>query len=340
MKILIIRLSAIGDVIHVLPSINLLRHYFINDHISWVICDKASDLIDTNPLINKVYRVSNNFPNSIVSDYKTIRELSKIDWDIIIDYHLILKSFILKLFLKGPVYTYSYEDCYRLEEKISYCLSTHNVGKIYAENKIVRNIRLTEYVIKKYKNLLNITYDLDIKRFKIYKFSNKGTDWLINNNILDFVTICVNCCGKSRMWKKEKWISLINLLIKSNINIVLLGLDYSEDGLYLKNKFINNNNVKISPPLSLTESCHILEKTKLLIAIDSSILHLSNYISTKTLGLFGPTCAIYNGSYYPNFNYIQSPSSKNFINHKNLKDNKCINDITANNVFDIILTLI
>ena len=122
-KILIIKLSAIGDVIHVLPSINLLRYYFINDDISWVICDKAADLIDNDPLINKVYRLSNNFPKSIVSDYKTILKLSEIKWDIIIDYHLIFKSFILKLFLSGPVYTYCYEDCYRLEESLSYCLS-------------------------------------------------------------------------------------------------------------------------------------------------------------------------------------------------------------------------
>tara|TARA_B110000858_G_C17600198_1_gene379759 strand:- start:404 stop:568 length:165 start_codon:yes stop_codon:yes gene_type:complete len=45
MKILIIRLSAIGDVIHVLLSLYLLRKYFSNDFIGWAVQKKSSELL-------------------------------------------------------------------------------------------------------------------------------------------------------------------------------------------------------------------------------------------------------------------------------------------------------
>ena len=53
-NILIIRLSAIGDVINVLPSLRLLRSHFLNSKITWLVEDRTSGILTDHPDIDEV----------------------------------------------------------------------------------------------------------------------------------------------------------------------------------------------------------------------------------------------------------------------------------------------
>jgi len=54
MNLLIVKLSAIGDVIHTLPSLAALRRCYPQAHISWVVEEAASDLLADHPMLNRV----------------------------------------------------------------------------------------------------------------------------------------------------------------------------------------------------------------------------------------------------------------------------------------------
>ena len=54
-KFLIVRLSAIGDIVHSLTVADCLRTFYPNAQIDWVVSDKCRGLIENNPLINNVY---------------------------------------------------------------------------------------------------------------------------------------------------------------------------------------------------------------------------------------------------------------------------------------------
>ena len=82
----------------------------------------------------------------------------------------------------------------------------------------------------------------------------------------------------------------------------------------------------------------ILKKSTLYIGVDSCMLHLANYLGVKSLGLFGPTCAVYNSFHlFKKFNYLQAKTK--FIRHKNLKDFDCMNQIKVNDVYSKVMDL-
>ena len=54
LKILIVRLSAIGDVVHTLPILHALKQKFPNSFIGWAVEDRASDIVLNNPFVDKV----------------------------------------------------------------------------------------------------------------------------------------------------------------------------------------------------------------------------------------------------------------------------------------------
>ena len=54
MNILIVKLSAIGDVIHTLPALSALRRRYPDADITWVVEEAASDLIRGHPHLDRV----------------------------------------------------------------------------------------------------------------------------------------------------------------------------------------------------------------------------------------------------------------------------------------------
>ena len=53
-NILIVKLSAIGDVIHTLPALSALRAHFPDAHITWVVEEAASELVKGHQGLNRV----------------------------------------------------------------------------------------------------------------------------------------------------------------------------------------------------------------------------------------------------------------------------------------------
>ena len=105
-KILIIRLSAIGDVVDVLPALRCLRSNFPESRISWLVEDRASAILSAHPDLNdvivfprkkwqreilKVNRAISTL-SDIISFY---RKLHDEHYDLVLDFQGNLKSGIM-----------------------------------------------------------------------------------------------------------------------------------------------------------------------------------------------------------------------------------------------------
>ena len=112
MNILIVKLSAIGDVIHTLPSLAALRRCYPQAHISWAVEEAAADLLLDHPMLDRVL-VSRR--KSWVRDLREgrdraavlheiggfLRTLRDRPYEIVIDFHGLFKSAVLVLLSRG-----------------------------------------------------------------------------------------------------------------------------------------------------------------------------------------------------------------------------------------------
>ena len=111
MNILIVKLSAIGDVIHTLPSLAALRKLYPEANITWVIEDASSDLISDHPYLDRVivsHRkqwISDLKKGRITKPIREIRafidDLRKQPYDLVIDFHGLIKSAVIVLLSSG-----------------------------------------------------------------------------------------------------------------------------------------------------------------------------------------------------------------------------------------------
>src|SRR5262245_27684636 len=93
-RFLIVRLSAIGDVIHGLPLANALRARLPGAMIGWLVEGRAGDLLEGHPAIDKLIRVPRKWLKSPTTVWNLRRQLRGGKFDVTIDAQGLAKSAI------------------------------------------------------------------------------------------------------------------------------------------------------------------------------------------------------------------------------------------------------
>ncbi|MCX7044053.1 MAG: glycosyltransferase family 9 protein [Candidatus Sumerlaeota bacterium] len=98
LRILIVRLSALGDVIHTLPCLDALRRRFPKAHIGWVVEELSRELLDGHPQLDEVFvipkkRWRNKFWQYFLPEIRPFyRRIRKRKFDVAIDFQGLTKS--------------------------------------------------------------------------------------------------------------------------------------------------------------------------------------------------------------------------------------------------------
>ncbi len=90
-RILVVRLGAMGDVIHALPAVASLKHSFPHSHVTWVIRPRWAPLLEGNPFVDKVVLFERT-PRGVLD---TLRAFRAQRFDFAVDFQGLLQSAIV-----------------------------------------------------------------------------------------------------------------------------------------------------------------------------------------------------------------------------------------------------
>src|ERR671930_2569309 len=99
MKILIVKLSSIGDIVHTLPALAALRAAMPQAEISWVVERRSSEILRDNPLVDRLIEVDTKAlrrglmsGETLRAPRQQLRRLRASAFDIALDFQGLLKS--------------------------------------------------------------------------------------------------------------------------------------------------------------------------------------------------------------------------------------------------------
>lgn len=283
-KILIIRLGAIGDVVHTSNVYRAIKKAHKNVEIHYLTnINKA--LIENDPALTKVWTIKAK-DLKVVSKYfiDYVKELKKENFDVVINLQPSVKMRLL-VFLAGIKKRFNY----RKNDKI------HAVKNYWQTAKRVFNDieELPE---------LEITLADDVCE-KINK--------MVENYQRPFVILnCGHVFAKrqGRTYPITKWLELGNKIQeKYNGTIFITGL--KEDAEILEPLNSIKNSVSFVDKLSLEETSALIKTSDLLLSGDSGPLHIATALKTKVVGLFGSMPIARTGPYGNNHCVVVSKKS-------------------------------
>ncbi|MBN1475016.1 MAG: glycosyltransferase family 9 protein [Syntrophaceae bacterium] len=339
MNILIVKLSAIGDVIHTLPSLAALRRLYPQAHITWVVEEAAADLILNHPQLDEVLVSrrkawirdikSGQFRKAWREIVQFIKDLRKRPYDLVIDFHGLLKSSII-VFLSGGKRKLGYDSLQELSglflaEKIPEDMNKHAVDR-YLDFPLYLGA-------KKERAEFILPHSVDVENKVKLLLKSCGLE---ENN---YIAINPIAYWETKLWDNEKFAILADLIQgKLKKKVVFTGSERkSIEEITSKMK---SGGINLGGRTSLMELAYIFKQAIMLITTDSGPMHLACAVGTPVIALFGPTDPKRTGPYGEGHVVIRDNLSCSPCFLKKCKTTNCMKNITPKQVYAVVVSKI
>ena len=162
MKIAIVKLSALGDIIHAMVVLQFIKNHYQKIEIDWIVEESYKDLLEFHPDINKIHIVNLKKVKKKKSFFLLINELRRVrkfgSYDLVIDMQGLFKSAVISRLISSPV-TLGFEKS-SIREDIASIFYNKTFKYGYDENVIQRNFELIKFALELPFNNEEIHYKL------------------------------------------------------------------------------------------------------------------------------------------------------------------------------------
>ncbi len=313
-KILIIKLSSLGDVIHTLPAATSIKNGFKEAKVFWLINSKYKELIENSKTIDEIIEVD----GKIESFFRAISKIRREKFDLLIDFQGLFKTGIIS-FLSGA------------RRKIGFD-KTKELAHIFLDEKPISQ-KENIHAIKRY---LKICEYLGVK--PIYQFpieigekERKKIDELLSD-IGPFLIINPFARWESKVWEIERYIELSEMIKeKLKITPIFTGAKDEEPLFFEMKKYLKDPFFLFG--LSLKELCCLFLKSICVICPDTGSMHLAAALKVPTISLFGPTSPKKTGPFGEGHIILKKDIDCSPCFKKVCNDKRCLKMITVDEVF-------
>jgi len=295
MKIAIVRLSALGDIVHSMVVLQFIKKHYPDSVVDWVVEKSFQGVLENNPHINQIHQVDFSSAKEskslclLLEELRKIRKLGK--YDLVIDIQGLIKSALVARLIPSDI-TLGF-DKNSLRESLAAIFYNETYKIDYAENVIERNLSLVSYA-------LNFSFDkkeLDNKEVFLCPSQQFTFDYISSTkkNIL----LIPGASYPEKSYSIEKLVELTKQ-IDSNF-LIIWGNE--------KQRIIANEikqlsfNVKVLEKLSLDRLISLISQVDLVIGPDTGPTHMAWALNIPSVTLFGPTSG-YRHTYITSINKI------------------------------------
>lgn len=336
-SILLIKLSAIGDVVHTLPLLEVLRRNFPETRIDWLIENEAGDIIAGHDAVDHIIisdRKSwhkrlfkaGEVPKIIREISRFIKELRGERYDIVIDLQGLLKSGVLTGLARG-------------RRKIGFTGGREGSGLFlteppypvdYERHAVDRYLKTAEY--------LGCRMDTWEGKIPLRASDKESADRFIRENKLqDKCLVALNPMArwKTKLWEDERFADLADRIRKDlSCEVIFTGSRHDRPVIDRIIGSMEGRAYNLAGRTSLKELADLYSRCRLTVTTDTGPMHIAAAMGCPVVALFGPTAPWRTGPYGNGHRVIRtgiecSPCFKKKCAHKT-----CMKDISVRHVFE------
>lgn len=341
-RILIVRLSSIGDVIHTLPCLNALRSHFPEAYIAWIVEDFASDLLRDHPQLDEVFIIPKKkwrklSPGTFYREFLPfIKQLRQRNFDISFDFQGLTKSSILA-WLSGAKIRVGFagKDGRELSQLFN--------------NKHIHPSAAARHVVKRNFALLRV---LEINNFvpeaviPVDDAADKYIEeFLARENPMNkpMVAIQIAAGWETKQLPQATWVG-VALRVEKELGCRSVftwgpGEENQVKPIITALKELGCKPI-MAPPTTLRQLVALLRRCRLMVGGDTGPVHLAGALGLPVVSIFGASDAARNAPFTPRLFVLQKtnlpcvPCWKTHCRLKNKQHLLCLRSITVDEIFN------
>ncbi len=279
MNILIVKMSSLGDVIHTLPFVKILKKHLSDSKIDWLINENYVSLVKGNPYLSEVIPFDrkwlsfSGFLKNLLVIKRWANNLKEKRYDFVFDLQGLYKSMLVLMMAHGKknigfsnprepvsfIYDIKIEGDYSKHAVLRYLSLLKGIHIDYSEEDIDFYIPLSDLEKERVDNIIK-SQNLTDKNFAVFAPFSR---W------------------QTKMWGINRFKKLAELFEDAGLPILFSGDRKEELGFETQRSLVGM--------LSVNELYYLMKKSLFVLTCDSGAMHIASAAGTKVFAIFGPT---------------------------------------------------
>jgi heptosyltransferase I len=284
MNILVVRLGALGDIVHAVPAVAAIRRAYPAARIDWLVERKHRAIVDLVMAIDRTIELSHP---SLEAWVATTRELRATAYDIAIDFQGLLKSAVLAR-ASGAARVIGF-SIWHLREKTArpfYSASAPAEGA----HVIRQNLHLLQVLGIEDKT---ITFPIaDVPSPALEELRARA-------GARPFALINPGAAWPNKRWPVDRFGELATFLREASGLVPVILWGPGEQLLAERVIAASENAALAAPPTGIADLVSLSRAAALVVSGDTGPLHIATAVGTPAVSVFGPTDPDRNGPWSP-----------------------------------------
>lgn len=273
MRVLVIKTSSLGDVVHALPAVTDATTIRRDLRIDWVVEEAFAEIPAMHPAVERVIPVSirrwrDNWIKNFMELAAFIVDLRKQRYDLIVDAQGLVKSAIIASLAKGPVAGFDEESA--KESVVSrFYLDRLNINRAMHAVERLRTLFAYSlgYELSESSPVFGLSWDRPQKKQLLFLH---GTTW------------------ESKLWPVEYWKQLVNLADRGGYEIAMTYGNQIERERATEIAEASTR-ARVLPPMDLSGIAEVIAESSGVVAVDTGLGHLANALNKPVIALYSAT---------------------------------------------------
>jgi heptosyltransferase-1 len=315
-KLLIVRLSAMGDVIHTLPAVQALRNAFPHSVIGWLIEERWSELLcapgysrrgprsTLRPLVDEVHAVNLKTWRKSLLSLSTLQRAATVwndvrdaGYDAVVDLQGAMRSAVLAR-LSGARVVYGAAEPRESPASLWYTRKVVAQGRHVIEQNFSVAEALVGHPVK--PSPIELPHDPQAEASISQRLAQHG--------VSDFAILNPGAGWGAKRWPAERYGEVARRLADQGLRSIL-NYGPGEKELVRQAESASGGTAR-AMSCSVTELIALTRRARLFIGGDTGPLHLAAALQVPVVAVFGPTDPARNGPYGTRSVVLRSPESR------------------------------
>ena len=297
-RILLVKLSSFGDVLHALPTLEALRAAYPRGHITWLVEAAYAPLLSGHPALDEVWVAPRLRPAEFFSGSnpavlrRLVQQLRTRPFDLVVDVQGLLKSAVWVALAKSPR-----KVGYDRTRELSYLALTERVKPFDPE----------AHAVNRYLNLAHyLGAPPALPVFRLGLDAGVDISALIPEEAdRPLVVLHPGARWASKLWPPASWANLAEWFHAQGFQVAVTGSAADRELVAAIVRQSGAPLLNLAGRTSLAELAAVLRRARLAVTTDTGAMHLAAALGTKVVALFGPTAPWRTGPFGPGHQVVR-----------------------------------
>lgn len=315
MRILLIKMSSMGDVFHTFPALTDLLKVMPDVQLDWVVEEAFSDIPTWHPAVNQVFPIALRRWRKDILKRKTREEIKAFfkhinqnEYDMVLDAQGLFKSaWVAK----------------RVHSGVRVGLDKHSAREAFASVFYHRKIAVDKglHAITRLRRLFALAFDYALPNEAVLHYGLQTEGWNLPESLPDsysaqgYWVFLHGTTWETKLWPESDWAQLLEAQIAKGEKVVLPWGTKEERlrALMLADPYQNHQAWVPDEPLGLNEMAKVLKFAKGIVSVDTGLSHVAAALGTPMVVLYRVTDPVLVGALGEQVTHLVSPHAQDYL---------------------------